>query len=77
MNCLQQQNNKMKESIRASIGTYRFFVCIRKIGVYFLAFGQENDTLVGVCLTCLKPGLKGLGKEKINLKMKTETFREK
>jgi len=25
----------------------------------------------------MKPGLKGLGKEKINLKMKTETFREK
>lgn len=25
MNCLQQQNNKMKESIRASIGSYRFF----------------------------------------------------
>ena len=67
MNCLQQQNNKMKESIRASIGSYRFFLCASGKSEYkFLAFGQENDTLVGVCLTYQKPSLKGLDKEKID-----------
>ena len=35
MNCLQQQNNKMKESIRASIGSYRFF--------YYVTFSPSRS----------------------------------
>mgnify|MGYP007128252975 CR=1 FL=1 len=62
MNCLQQQNNKMKESIRASIGSYRFFYVHPENRSIISCVWSGNDTLVGVCLTCLKPGLKAVGK---------------
>ena len=59
MNCLQQQNNKMKESIRASIGSYRFFYLHPKNRSIISAFGQENDTLVGACLTLSEAWFEG------------------